>query len=90
MYDIVEIVYNVIANHNFYTDNNSSSYILDSAISLASLTIIRVHTRTTYMNMLAINSNLNEPPTRGQPPKRGQKLCDQSVLYSEVPLYTVI
>ncbi len=36
---------------------------------------------------MAINSNLNEPPTRGQPPKRGQKLCSQSVLYSEVPLY---
>ena len=29
-----------------------------------------------------------EPPTRGQPPKRGQNLCSQSVLYSEVPLYT--
>ncbi len=37
---------------------------------------------------MAINSNLNEPPTRGQPPKRGQKLCSQSVFYSEVPLYT--
>ncbi len=36
---------------------------------------------------MAINSNLNEPPTRGQPPNRGQKLCSQSVLYSEVPLY---
>ncbi len=36
---------------------------------------------------MAINSNLNEPLTRGQPPKRGQKLCSQSVLYSEVPLY---
>ncbi len=30
---------------------------------------------------MAINSKLNEPP------KRGQKLCSQSVLYSEVPLY---
>ena len=28
-----------------------------------------------------------EPPTKGQPLKRGQKLCSQSVLYSEVPLY---
>ena len=28
-----------------------------------------------------------EPPTRGQPPKRGQNFCSQSVLYSEVPLY---
>ncbi len=28
---------------------------------------------------MAINGNLNEPPTRGQPPKRGQKLCSQSV-----------
>ena len=27
-----------------------------------------------------------EPPTKGQPPKRGQKLCSESVLYSEVPL----
>ncbi len=39
---------------------------------------------------MAINSNLNEPPTRGQPPKRGQKLCFQSVLYSEVPLYRLV
>jgi len=30
-----------------------------------------------------------EPPTNGQPPKRGQKLCSQSVLYSEVPLYII-
>ncbi len=36
---------------------------------------------------MAINSSLNEPPTRGQPPKRGQKLCSQSLLYSEVALY---
>jgi len=27
-----------------------------------------------------------EPPTKGQPLKRGQKLCSQSALYSEVPL----
>ncbi len=33
---------------------------------------------------MAINSNLNEPPTRGQPPKRGQKLCSQSVRGSTV------
>ncbi len=38
---------------------------------------------------MAINSDLNEPPTRGQPPKRGQKLGSQSVLYSDVPLYLV-
>ena len=31
---------------------------------------------------------MNEPPTRGQPSKRGQKLCSQSVLHSEVPLYS--
>ena len=31
-----------------------------------------------------------EPPTRGQPPKRGQNLCSQSVLYSEVPLYSIV
>ena len=30
-----------------------------------------------------------EPPTKGQPLKRGQKLCSQSVLYSEVPLYSI-
>ena len=30
-----------------------------------------------------------EPPTRGQPPKRGQNLCSLSVLYSEVPLYNI-
>ena len=28
-----------------------------------------------------------EPLTKGQSPKRGQKLCSQSVLHSEVPLY---
>jgi len=31
-----------------------------------------------------------EPPTKGQPSKRGQELCSQSVLYSEVPLYSLI
>ena len=30
-----------------------------------------------------------EPPTKGQPPKRGQNLCSESVLYSEVPLYVL-
>ena len=28
-----------------------------------------------------------EPPTRGQPPNKGQNLRSQSVLYSEAPLY---
>jgi len=36
---------------------------------------------------LHFGSNL--PPIKGQPPKRGQKLCSQIVLYSEVPLYIV-
>ncbi len=42
---------------------------------------------------MAINSNLNEPPTRGQPPKRGQKLCSEVSLYHTMCvwlLYTLV
>ncbi len=42
------------------------------------------------MNRISPDSNLNESPTGEQPPKRGQKLCSQSVLYSDVPLYRLL
>ena len=32
----------------------------------------------------------HEPPREGQPPKKGQKYRSQSVLSSEVPLYTLV
>ena len=34
-------------------------------------------------------ANIKQPPRRGQSPKRGQKCCSQSVLSSEVPLYSI-
>ena len=43
---------------------------------------------TCYLGILGLEGPYwLEPPTKGQPLKRGQKLCSQSVLYSEVPLY---
>ena len=53
--------------------------------------LLKLYKSTCYLGILGLEGLLIaywlEPSTKGQPPERGQRLCSQSVLYSEVQLY---
>ena len=56
-----------------------------SFINTCLIGVLVLYVTTNNTNMTCV-----EPPARGQPPNKGQKSGSRSVLYSEVPLYTII